>query len=457
MKNIFRSRGHRNSHKNEEQKGKEESPFFAAGEDKTKASPFFDAKPSNPVVQTKLKVGAPNDPMEQEADAVANKVVDQSSSTPAVQQKETKGIQRTTLATPAEDEKLSTAEQRTEKDKLIQEKPEEEETVQKMDDEESVQKKEDEEPVQMKEEEEAVQAKPEEEEVQKKGDEEEEIQAKGTGAPSTKTASSGLSQLIKSKAGSGHKMSNTTRAEMESGIGTDFSGVNIHTDREAAEMNQSLNAQAFTHGKDVYFNEGKYNPETSTGKRLLAHELTHVVQQSDKIQRYRNSGAPNFGVGESSFNIKTDKNKKPWVSKIYVTLNKKTVKDKNGQDTHKGTLVAKYFSNKHKLADISFPVTAGSTVHKSSVANHKVHRIEGAGYMSSAYSGAYTPDPSDKRYNITKGGNMNYAIFYKGAQAIHDGFLDEASHGCLHVDNGKLINLNHHSVVGLTAVIVKYV
>jgi len=45
-------------------------------------------------------------------------------------------------------------------------------------------------------------------------------------------------------------------------------------------MNKELNAQAFTHGRDIYFNAGKYDPESTQGKKLLAHELTHVVQQT---------------------------------------------------------------------------------------------------------------------------------------------------------------------------------
>ncbi|MBK9492218.1 MAG: DUF4157 domain-containing protein, partial [Haliscomenobacter sp.] len=66
-----------------------------------------------------------------------------------------------------------------------------------------------------------------------------------------------------------------TRAEMENSFGVDFSQVNIHTDGEAVQLNKDLGAHAFTHGKDVYFNAGKYNPDNSSGKHLLAHELTH--------------------------------------------------------------------------------------------------------------------------------------------------------------------------------------
>jgi len=173
---------------------------------------------------------------------------------------------------PAEDEKLSTAEGRMEKDKMIQEMPEQEP-------EEKVQAKEEEEPVQMKsEEEEPVQMKAEEEEpVQMKSEEEEPVQMK---AESGASASPQLSSRLQGAKGGGRPLSGKTRQQMETSIGADFNGVNIHTGADAVEMNKELHAQAFTHGKDVYFNAGKYNPDSSEGKRLLAHELTHVVQQS---------------------------------------------------------------------------------------------------------------------------------------------------------------------------------
>lgn len=68
-------------------------------------------------------------------------------------------------------------------------------------------------------------------------------------------------------------------AKMSSAIGADFSQVRIHTNQKAISMNRSLNAHAFTYGKDIYFNTGMYNPDTVPGQHLLAHELTHVVQQ----------------------------------------------------------------------------------------------------------------------------------------------------------------------------------
>ena len=67
---------------------------------------------------------------------------------------------------------------------------------------------------------------------------------------------------------------------MNHSFGRDFSEVRIHHDGESASMNKELEAHAFTHGRDIYFNQGKFNPENAEGKFLLAHELTHVLQQN---------------------------------------------------------------------------------------------------------------------------------------------------------------------------------
>jgi Domain of unknown function (DUF4157) len=72
---------------------------------------------------------------------------------------------------------------------------------------------------------------------------------------------------------------------MEGKFGHDFSNVNVHTDKPAAETARSMHADAFTTGREIYFAQGKYNPSTREGKRLLAHELTHVIQQSRSSMR----------------------------------------------------------------------------------------------------------------------------------------------------------------------------
>jgi len=71
------------------------------------------------------------------------------------------------------------------------------------------------------------------------------------------------------------------RAFMEPRFGADFSGVRVHTGGEAAQLNRAISARAFTHGQDIFLGEGQADLESSAGQRLLAHELTHVVQQGE--------------------------------------------------------------------------------------------------------------------------------------------------------------------------------
>ncbi len=80
--------------------------------------------------------------------------------------------------------------------------------------------------------------------------------------------------------GGGSSLDSGVREKMESSIGHDFSGVRVHTGPDAAAAAKSVQAQAFTVGNNVVFNEGKYNPSSQDGQRTIAHELTHVVQQS---------------------------------------------------------------------------------------------------------------------------------------------------------------------------------
>jgi Domain of unknown function (DUF4157) len=69
------------------------------------------------------------------------------------------------------------------------------------------------------------------------------------------------------------------KSEMESAFGESFADVRVHADAAAEKMNEELGARAVTQGRDIYFGRGEYNPSTKEGKELLAHELTHVVQQ----------------------------------------------------------------------------------------------------------------------------------------------------------------------------------
>jgi hypothetical protein len=74
---------------------------------------------------------------------------------------------------------------------------------------------------------------------------------------------------------------------MESAFGSDFSGVRVHTGSEAHALNRAVNAVAFTTGQDIFFRDGAYSPGSTDGKELLAHELTHVVQQGGALPTNR--------------------------------------------------------------------------------------------------------------------------------------------------------------------------
>ncbi|MBL4663574.1 MAG: DUF4157 domain-containing protein [Flavobacteriaceae bacterium] len=134
-----------------------------------------------------------------------------------------------------------------------------------------------------------IQTKPDEVQL---SEEEEEIQEKEEGRSIQKQASSAappnntssLESTLANSRGGGSPMSGDTKNSMESGFGTDFSNVRIHNDGNSVQMNQELGSQAFASGSDIYFNKGKYNPSSKEGKHLLAHELTHTVQQGASVQ-----------------------------------------------------------------------------------------------------------------------------------------------------------------------------
>ena len=109
-------------------------------------------------------------------------------------------------------------------------------------------------------------------------EDEEELQRKPN-SPYTETSGSGLDRVAATLRQGGRPLDLTTLVFMEPRFGADFSAVRIHTNSQAAESARSVNALAYTVGRDVVFNSGQYAPHSDSGKRLLAHELTHVVQQ----------------------------------------------------------------------------------------------------------------------------------------------------------------------------------
>ncbi|WP_209328731.1 DUF4157 domain-containing protein [Lunatimonas salinarum] len=268
------------------------------------ASDFF-------LPQAKMEVNQPEDAFEKEADQAADQVVvrkpvDGSFFTGGALMRS--GEEEEPVQTKEDEEPI----QMKEEEELVQTKeeedtvnkrgyePEEDPSVQAALEEESSDSVINREPLEA---EDAVQAK-EEEMAQKSTDEEaqrqedDEVQASGSSGGRVHPS---VEHSIRSTKGIGSPMGSSERKHMESGFGADFSGVTIHTDSHAVQLSRELGAQAFTHGNDIYFNEGKYNPGSKEGQHLLAHELTHTLQQGSSkpnVQRQTTSPTPTVSVDD---------------------------------------------------------------------------------------------------------------------------------------------------------------
>jgi len=99
-------------------------------------------------------------------------------------------------------------------------------------------------------------------------------------------AGADVERTIQAKRGGGSALDAPVRGQMERAFQSDFSNVRIHQDGTSDSLNRSLEARAFTTGQDIFFRQGAYQPGTSGGRELIAHELTHVVQQTgDRVER----------------------------------------------------------------------------------------------------------------------------------------------------------------------------
>lgn len=112
------------------------------------------------------------------------------------------------------------------------------------------------------------------------------------GATSAQQLDESVARAIEDRRGGGRPLDDGTRAEMEGSLGHDLADVRVHTDSDAHQLNEAVSARAFTTGNDVFFKQGTYDPSSSSGKELLGHELTHVVQQRE--------GTSGLGAGEVS-------------------------------------------------------------------------------------------------------------------------------------------------------------
>ena len=186
-------------------------------------------------IQAKLNIGQPNDKYEQEADDTASKVVKQINST-------------------SNDQSVQKKELMEEEDEL-QMKP-----ISSIQREQSIE------------------------------DNDKELQMKSllqrSENPFEGEAPTDLESSIQRARGSGQSLDSGLQEKMGQAMGADFSDVKIHTDSQSDQLNRSIQAKAFTTGQDVFFRQGAYEPSSRLGQELIAHELTHVVQQNDEaVQR----------------------------------------------------------------------------------------------------------------------------------------------------------------------------
>jgi len=253
--------------------------FRKAGEES-----FFGAKENgsffSSAIQAKLSVSSPDDPQEKEADAVANQVMRMPEPAPVSPQKEEEKIQakeeEQTLpgqSTSANIQRMcASCEQEQVQTKLFRLIQRSEETNSSFADDAA-----------------AISAG--KYNINRKElslHHSDIIQCSGRGPPTAHPRANFESSLSSTK-GSGSALPASTKQFMESRFGADFSGVRIHTGSYAQSMSSSIHAQAFTHGNDIYFNSGKYSPHTEAGGTLLAHELTHTIQQGASSHHTNNS------------------------------------------------------------------------------------------------------------------------------------------------------------------------
>ncbi|HEY9610910.1 eCIS core domain-containing protein [Allocoleopsis sp.] len=233
------------------------------------------------LIQTKLKVGKPNDVYEQEADRTADTVMRmpdplvqrqvEEKKEETAQAKSSVGQISPLLQRQAEEKKEETAQTKSQIGPitpLVQRQAAEEkkdEHAQMLQRQAADEKKD--EHAQMLQRQAADEKK------------DETAQAKGT-ADATPEVAPNLESRIQTMRGGGQPLADSTRTFFESRFGYDFGGVRVHTDSQAAETTSHLNAQAFTIGRNIFFNAGRYEPHTNSGKWLLAHELTHTLQQN---------------------------------------------------------------------------------------------------------------------------------------------------------------------------------
>ncbi len=242
-----------------------EESFFGSAENQS----FF-----SPIIQAKLSVSSPDDPQEREADAVAEQVMRMPEPVRSIREEQDKELQR------KEEDEIRRDEDKETPSVVVQTKCEscegEERPQTKLF--RMIQRSEDGSSSFA---DEAFDDSPAEYNINRKElslFHSDVIRCSGRGPPASHMQGS-FEQNLSSSKGAGSPLSSNTKQFMESRFNTDFSGVRIHTGSYAESLSSQIHAQAFTYGNDIYFNSGKFSPHSEAGGFLLAHELTHTIQQ----------------------------------------------------------------------------------------------------------------------------------------------------------------------------------
>lgn len=204
-------------------------------------------------------------------------------------------------------------------------------------------------------------------------------------------------------------------------------------------------------------------------QRLLADEVA--------VQRYREKTAMNVGAMDGGTLVESpfrNAKKQPWISLITVESDS-VVPDASGVDMPEGTATATYFANPAALSSFSFEVDrwAARSAQRSGALHggpdrgsrlqrprcrrrhrRQTRRRSAGGTQARRAPAVHQPTPGQNRATLLA--SMSLAVFYNAGEAFHNAPANVASHGCLHVVDAKLIQLNYHSVVGRTKVNVKY-
>jgi hypothetical protein len=199
------------------------------------------------LIQCKLSVSQPGDPYEQEADRVADAVTqtnEQPSSAVAIDREPDNDLTINRMCSDCSEEvkRAASPDEDREKDKM------------------------------------SLQRQPEE-------DKDKEGVVARAASGDAMTVDGPVEEGIRGLPGNGSPLPPAVQTSMASRVGFDFDAVRVHTDSNAGHLARAVNARAFTVGSDIVFGSGEYSPQSKDGQKLLAHELTHVVQQTGPVQR----------------------------------------------------------------------------------------------------------------------------------------------------------------------------